>query len=489
MRITWFHRDRLSQTSPCDIWALLGLAWLLPALASGVSAADLTLDLARTNGVIRPLHGVNLGPLCYRGMVDLSAFHKELGVPWTRLHDVTWLNAEAVDVHTVFPDLRNDPAKAENYRFAPTDDYLQAIVNVGSGIIYRLGESIEHTPRKYHVNPPPDPERWAEICAGIVRHYNEGWANGFKHGIRYWEIWNEPDVRPQMWTGSEEQFLRLFAITARRIKSEFPGVRVGGPAVGGTGEFTPAGFKPAAFAVKFLDYCKANQVPLDFFSWHRYTSDPRDLPRRAKAMRQLLDDHGFAKTESHFNEWNYLPRDDWEPMGQSGAGPRRQAWFAEMSGPRGAAFAATALMLLQDTPLDVCNFYTGEIQGFGLFNLHGMPQKNYYAFKAFRQLLNTPLRVATPESGPGRLTFCAGLGSDAKSAALLASNFDSAETRVNLSLTGLPWEGPTHFEVLRVDAARDLARAEAGELAPGQILELSGLSAPVVVLVKLRAAQ
>ena len=43
-------------------------------------------------------------------------------------------------------------------------------------------------------NPPRDPARWAAVCAGIVRHYNEGWAGGFRHDIRYWEIWNEPDL-------------------------------------------------------------------------------------------------------------------------------------------------------------------------------------------------------------------------------------------------------------------------------------------------------
>jgi hypothetical protein len=74
------------------------------------AAAELTVDFSQTNGVIRPLHGVNLGPLCYRGMVDLSAYNRELGVPLTRLHDVVWVNYDAVDISTIFRDFRNDPA-------------------------------------------------------------------------------------------------------------------------------------------------------------------------------------------------------------------------------------------------------------------------------------------------------------------------------------------------------------------------------------------
>ena len=89
---------------------LSSLSLVFAVVVSG--AAELTVDFSQTNGVIRPLHGVNMGPLCYRGMVDLSAYHRELGVPLTRLHDVVWVNYDAVDISTIFRDFRNDPALA-----------------------------------------------------------------------------------------------------------------------------------------------------------------------------------------------------------------------------------------------------------------------------------------------------------------------------------------------------------------------------------------
>ena len=150
---------------------LLFLTW------TTLNAAELTVDFSKTNGLIRPLHGVNLGPLCYRGMVDLSEYHRELRLPLTRLHDVVWVNADAVDISTIFRDFRNDPAKPGSYEFAATDDYLTAIVQAGSPILYRLGESIEHTPRKYRVHPPADFAKWAEICCGLIRHYKIGRAH------------------------------------------------------------------------------------------------------------------------------------------------------------------------------------------------------------------------------------------------------------------------------------------------------------------------
>lgn len=461
------------------VWlAAFGLSLVMPA-------AEVRVDFARTNSVIRPLHGVNGGPLCYRGTVDLSAYHRELGVPFTRVHDTVWLNAEAVDVHTIFRDFRDDPAQPENYDFRQTDDYLQSIADVGSRIVYRLGESIEHTPHKYYVNPPTDPEKWAAICVGIARHYTEGWAGGARQPIAYWEIWNEPDVRPAMWTGTDEQFFRLFEVTAKALKARFPEAKVGGPAVGGTGTFTGAGFQPTPFVTAFLGWCRDHQVPLDFFSWHRYTSDPWDLPRRAQAMRRVLDDFGFTKTESHLNEWNYLPHDDWRPLVKEGQGLPRQAWFAEMNGPAGAAFAAAALLLLQDAPVDVANYYTGEVQGFGLFDFNGVPKKTFHAFRAFRQLLDTPRRIAATVAGSSRVVAVAGVDAARKRAAVMISNFDPAGETIELALSALPWVGPADYEVLAVDAARDLTSVAHGQLPADRHLELPRLAAPCVVLVRL----
>ena len=464
----------------------------VPAFASAAparsSVADVEVDGSRVIGEIRPLHGVNLGPLCYRGMVDLSAYHRELQVPLTRLHDVVWMNADAVDISTLFRDFRNDPDRAESYDFATTDDYIQAIVNVGSRIVYRLGESIEHTPRKYRVHPPSDPGKWAAICVGVIRHYNDGWAHGFHHNIRHWEIWNEPDVRPAMWTGTDEQYFQLYEVTAKAIKARFPDVKVGGPALGGTGDFAGETFKPTAFLTNFLARCRQRGAPLDFFSWHRYTSNPWDLPRRARAMRLVLDKFGFANTESHLNEWNYLPHDDWKPMMREGQGELREKWYAEMGGPAGAAFTASGLILLQDAPVDAANYYTGEIQGFGLFDFHGVPKKTFYAMKAFRGLLDTPLRLAAQGGQPDRLAICAGTNPDRSAVGILISSFQSGDTTVELRLKGLPWRGPTVCETCVVDALQNLAKAGEVKLAADGIRISQELKGASVCLLKLKRA-
>ncbi len=282
------------------VWALL--AGLFVALSPRAAAVVLTADFSVPAGRIRPLHGINKGPLVPGGLIDVVQEHRELVVPFTRLHDCGWPNPYVVDHHAVFPNPEADPTRPESYDFRLTDEYLAAVRRTGAEPIYRLGESIEHTTVKRHVHPPADPEKWAAVCLGIIRHYNEGWANGFHYGIRHWEIWNEPENRPAMWSGTDEDYLRLYRTAARAIKREFPSLKVGGPALGASGQFVRGEFVPTEFAIKFLTMCRADQVPLNFFSWHCYTADPAELTARARAIRRLLDGHGFTDTESHLNE-------------------------------------------------------------------------------------------------------------------------------------------------------------------------------------------
>src|SRR5947207_7238831 len=107
-----------------------------------MQTAMITIDFARPQGIIRPLHGVNLGPLNNHGTLDVSSHHRELGIPFTRLHDCTYYVRDVADIHCIFRNFDADPTHAENYSFAETDDYIQSILNVGSQIVYRLGQSI-----------------------------------------------------------------------------------------------------------------------------------------------------------------------------------------------------------------------------------------------------------------------------------------------------------------------------------------------------------
>lgn len=463
------------------------IAWALVVGSAGaLPGAEVIVDCSARLGEIRPLHGVNNGPVNYGETVDLSQYYRQLAIPFVRLHDSEWPNPDVVDIHAVFPDLHGDPGAEKDYRFSRTDDYIRAIVDTGAGIVYRLGESIEHSKKKYNVAPPGDYEKWAAACIGIIRHYNEGWANGPRHGIRYWEIWNEPENRPSMWTGSDEDYYRLYGTAARAIKARFGDVMVGGPSVGAQGQLVEGHLQPSPFLRGFLEYCRDNSVPLDFFSWHTYTDDPYLFAQKARAIRVLLNEYGFARTESHLNEWNYLPENDWTPLSLAGQGLKRRRWFEKMGGAQGAAFVVCALIYLQDSPIDVANYYAGDTNPFGLFDRYGAPKKTFYAMKAFRMLLDTPVRVKASAGRPGESAVCAGMNKDNTELTILAGSFRAEDNELRLRIEHLPWRGETVREVLRLDSEHDLVSIRSEVLGSDEPDCTEPCEAPCVLVIKLR---
>jgi xylan 1,4-beta-xylosidase len=464
-----------------------GLLATLLGIAGAAGAAELTVDFGRTNGVIRALHGLNKGPLAFGGTVILTDAVRALQPPLIRLHDCDWPSPDVVDMHAVFPDSRADPARPESYDFRRTDEYLAAVRAAGAGIVYRLGESIEHTRVKRFVHPPADADRWTAAALGIVRHYNDGWAGGPRLGIRYWEIWNEPENRPAMWSGTDEDYFRLYRAASRAIKAHDPELKVGGPAVGYPGSFEAGDFHPSDFVAAFLRDCREKSLPLDFFSWHCYTDDPVELAARAAAIRQLLDANGFTKTESHLNEWNYLPGNRWEPLSPAASAADRRACREQMLGAAGAAFVAASLITLQDAPVDQCQFYHGEIGLFGLFDESGAPQRVYHALHAFARMLDTPCRLWTGGGTPGRIGLLAGLDPGTRRAAILVANFRSDDAAMELHLNRRPW--PMTAEMTVINAERDGTTARPAEPLPSDGILRLELKAPAVALILLGTAR
>jgi xylan 1,4-beta-xylosidase len=170
------------------------------ALAVAASAAaqtcSVSVDAAKARGTLRSLQGVNLGPLHTQpGFADLTAHYRDLRVDLVRTHD--FFGPTGIDSHAkdrgrdsvIFPDWAADPAKAESYRFGPSDRMLKGIVDAGAQIYFRLGRSFAADPA-----PPSDFDKFAEVAKHIVMHYNSGWASGYHFGIRYWKVWNEPNI-------------------------------------------------------------------------------------------------------------------------------------------------------------------------------------------------------------------------------------------------------------------------------------------------------
>ena len=148
----------------------------------------ITVDFSNTQGKIKPMNAVNNGPAgsAVRGQRGNFDAYAAARIPYARNHDASFYSGyggeHTVDVHRIFRDFDADENLPENYIFGPTDAYTENTFAAGTKIFYRLGASIEHG-YKYGTRVPKDYLKWARICEHIIRHYTEGWADGYHFDI------------------------------------------------------------------------------------------------------------------------------------------------------------------------------------------------------------------------------------------------------------------------------------------------------------------
>ena len=397
--------------------------------------ARINLDFNKITGIVRPLHGINNAPLL--GTND-SLFHYlgDAGIPFSRLHDTggRYGGYVYVDIENIFRNFDADVNDPASYDFVFTDWLLNQLHAQGTEAFYRLGCTIEnsHFLRAYRIMPPKDPQKWAEICAHIIAHYNDGWANGFNLGIRYWEIWNEPDNAPDikdnpMWKGTAEQYFELYDASAKLIKSRWPDIKVGGYAscgfyaiLGSEGDKN-ANVSPRTryfidFARDFFAHIRESGAPLDFFSWHSYGT-AEDNIKYAEFARDLMTEFGYGDAESILNEWN---------PGIANRGLLKDA----------VLIAGMLCTMHTKTDIDLMTYYDGQVNGSyqGLFDpIKHVPFKAYYVFPAFNALYRLGNAVET-EYSSNSVPAMAAKGENG--VALMISNTRSRASDIEIS--GLP---------------------------------------------------
>ena len=405
---------------------------------------QVNIDLNNCIGKIKPMNAVNNGPTTPSRMFSKSSnfdYYKEAGIPYARNHDAAFCadygGEHTVDINAIFPCFDADPYSPDSYDFVCTDHYVQTTLAAGTETFYRLGNKIDHRVKKYDSVPPKDFHKWAVICEHIIKHYNEGWADGFHLNIKYWEIWNEPENGRECWDGPYEDFLELFVIAAKHLKSKFPYIKIGGPA------FATGGVDKKRDA--FLSYMKERDVPLDFFSWHTYRSETEQYRKRIYAVRESLDKAGYAETESILNEWAYIL--NWHE------GLRESKLV--ITSTKGAAFVSAVMATGQNSPLDMLMYYDARPNSAlsCLFDFYtGDRLKGYYVFKLFSELASLGTHAYSESDADDIYAVAATDGENSGIMLTYFTNDEGAtERQIALSIFG----GENRYKLILLDDAHD----------------------------------
>jgi len=347
--------------------------------------ANLCFDSTKIVKKMKPMHGGGQPPLSFgmnKGIEGNLHYIAEAGIPFSRLHDVGGVfgGNRFVDIPNIFRDFDADENDPANYDFTFTDLLIKSLIDAGIEPYYRLGVTIENQAyiKTYYATPPKDYAKWARICEHIMAHYLEGWADGFHYNIRYWEIWNEPEVQDQMmWNGTPEQYYELYHVAATHLKKRFPYAKIGGYASCGFYAIAmPEGKEPTehykslmTFFEGFFAYIKEHGSPIDFFSWHSYTHVGR-VKIMDQWLHNRLEELGYGGLETHLNEWN--------------------PYAAERGTAHHSAEVAAMMLALQHGHTDAMMIYdmrTNTVPYAALFDVRTKkPIQAYYAMVAFNTL-------------------------------------------------------------------------------------------------------
>jgi xylan 1,4-beta-xylosidase len=257
-------------------------------------------------------------------------------------------------------------------------------------------------------SPPKDYAKWEALVSALAQHLIDRYG---REEVETWpfEVWNEPDLKdsPRFWSGSRDEYFRLYDYAATGIKRVDPNLKVGGPVVA----FTTFQ-EPFLRHVTTANYATGgHSTPLDFLDMHNYFLAVSDY-------RPLLRHYGMENLPIYFSEWGISP------------------WYGDSVSDTAYSAAATVNGLFDSLDqVTSISYWTASDYfeesgdpkqmfhgGFGLIGLDGLRKPRYWAYFLLHRLGTDRIAVSGEGDGFGGLVQgMATRGEDGSVSVLLAN--------------------------------------------------------------------
>jgi xylan 1,4-beta-xylosidase len=313
----------------------------------------------------------------------------ELEAALRRMHDE--IGVQSVRAHAIFHDdvgVYREVDGVVVHDFSVVDRIYDRVIRLGLRPVVELGfmpRDLASDPARrvfaYDaiISPPSDYDRWGELVAGFVRHLIDRYGLDEVLGWEF-EVWNEANLEV-FWSGTKEEWLRLYDVTAMAVKGVDQRLSVGGPSSAAAG-----------WVDELLAHCRVSGAAVDFVSTHTYGSPPLDL-------RATLERHGFGQARVLWTEWGVTPR-HFNPINDSVF-----AGVFLLKGMRSAAGRIDALSYW------VASDHFEELGrpprllhgGFGLLTVGNVPKPRFLALRMLAALGERELPVRLEGDGAGSL--------------------------------------------------------------------------------------
>lgn len=196
----------------------------------------------------------------------LEQCHKELGFRYLRFHGLFDDDMSVV--------LKNLFTRQITLSFSNIDKIFDYLLSIGMRPFVELSfmpeafasgnKTLFHY--KCNTTPPADYAQWKWFIQEFISHILKRYG---REEVRQWyfEIWNEPNLGGKdspygFWSGTKEEYFKLYQVTAGAVKEMDRALRVGGPATSNN-----------AWIPEFLEFCKESGAPVDFVTTHQYPTD------------------------------------------------------------------------------------------------------------------------------------------------------------------------------------------------------------------------
>ncbi|MBN1924644.1 MAG: hypothetical protein JW798_02305 [Prolixibacteraceae bacterium] len=245
---------------------------------------------------------------------------------------------------------------------------------------------------KGNVTPPKDHDKWADLVRNTVQHWTDRYGSD-EVKTWYFEVWNEPNLVPAFWTGTMDDYFKLYKYSAKAVKSVNPEYRVGGPGTAG-----------AAWEEEMIDFCVKNNVPIDFVSAHSYGVNvgyldeygnngtvlaPQEFAVSGDVLQSRKEIAGSAmpNLELHYTEWSasYTPFD---PIHDS---YHEASYVLQKLKQVGDAAQSMSYWVFTDIFEESAPRFTPFHGGFGMLNTQGINKPVFYAYQFLNRLGDTEL--------------------------------------------------------------------------------------------------
>lgn len=256
--------------------------------------------------------------------------------------------------------------------------------------------------------PPKDYDKWRELIYNLVVHFVERY--GKDETLKwYWELWNEPDIF--YWSGTLEEYCKLYDYTENAVHSALPEARFGGPAT--TGSFPDS--NSAKFLDGFLNHCRngvnyvtgENGTRLDYITFHvkgggfpfrlnapKSTPSVKSFAVQMKTGCDIIKKYGYENMEVVLSE---ADPDGWAAGGRfdnSNMNFRNTEYYATYIAASYNQIERVAKELAMDVrPLAWAFMFVGErcFEGTRTFSTQGIDKASLNLFKMYAKMGHTEL--------------------------------------------------------------------------------------------------